>query len=496
LAIGAQDAILPHNDLIPTRIRKIIGDVKSKLAGCFLLAVVLCVQGRFAPGVKPFVAVDAPVVALQHVRVIDGTGAPPREDQTIVLDHGKISAAGPFANTAAPAGAQSIDLSGTTVIPGLAGMHEHLFYPSGGGIPTYNEQAFSFPRLYLASGVTTARTAGSLEPYTDLNIKRMIDTGKMPGPKLDITGPYLEGAGSFAVQMHELTGPDDAARTVDYWAAEGVTSFKAYMNITRAELQAAVDAAHRHGIKVTGHLCSIGFREAAAIGIDNLEHGLLVDTEFHPGKQPDVCPPQGVTRGELAHLDLDGAPVRDMIADLVRHNVAITSTLAVFEAFDGSRPPLEQRFLDALTPEAQVAYLGARARSQAGSFLPMLKKEMEFEFAFVKAGGLLLSGADPTGNGGALAGFADQRNIELLVEAGFTFPEAIRIATANGAKFLGQLDRIGTVAAGKQADLVVIDGDPAARTADIRKVKLVFKDGVGYDPVKLLDSVRGSVALH
>jgi len=470
--------------------------MKSKLAGNLVLASALLAQSRFTPGVKPFVVVDAPLVVLQHARVIDGTGAAPQEDQTIVLEHGRISMMGPSATWPAPPGARAIDLSGSTVIPGLVGMHEHLFYPSGGGIPMYNEQAFSFPRLYLASGVTTARTAGSLEPYTDLNLKRLIDAAAMPGPKLFVTGPYLEGAGSFAAQMHELTGAEDAARTVDYWAAEGVTSFKAYMNITRAELKAAVDAAHRHGIKVTGHLCSIGFREAAAIGIDNLEHGLLVDTEFHPGKQPDVCPPQRDTRAEISNLDLQSSPVREMIADLAEHHVAITSTLAVFEAFDGGRPPLEQRFLDALTPQAQVSYLGARARSQAGSFLPMLKKELEFELAFTKAGGLLLAGADPTGNGGALAGFADQRNLELLVEGGFTVPQAIQIATANGAKFLGELDHIGTVAVGKQADLVVIDGNPAARIADIRKVKLVFKDGVGYDPAKLLESVQGAVALH
>ena len=214
--------------------------MNSKLAVCSLLIVALSAQSRFTPGVKPFVTVDAPVVALQHVRVIDGTGTEPREDQTVILDHGKISAMGPTATTVEPAGARIIDLSGSTVIPGLVGMHEHLFYPSGGGIPMYNEHAFSFPRLYLASGVTTARTGGSLEPYTDLNIKRMIDNGSMPGPKLYVTGPYLEGAGSFAAQMHELSGPDDAARTVEYWASEGVTSFKAYMNITRAELKAAV----------------------------------------------------------------------------------------------------------------------------------------------------------------------------------------------------------------------------------------------------------------
>jgi imidazolonepropionase-like amidohydrolase len=297
--------------------------------------------------------------------------------------------------------------------------------------------------------------------------------------------------------MHELTGPDDAVRTVEYWAAEGVTSFKAYMNISHAELKAAVDAAHKHGIKVTGHLCSIGFREAAAIGIDNLEHGLLVDTEFHAGKQPDVCP--NASRAEIARLDLSSGPVLDMIADLVAHNVAITSTLAVFEAFDGNRPPLEQRFLDAVTPEAALSYLESRARARGGPDSPAfaeLKKELEFEYAFVKAGGLLMAGADPTGNGGALAGFADQRNIELLVEGGFSPVQAIQIATYNGAKFLGELDRIGSVAAGKQADLVVIDGNPAAGIAAIRRIKLVFKDGAGYDPAKLLDSVKGAAGLH
>jgi imidazolonepropionase-like amidohydrolase len=474
--------------------------VNAKLLSLLFFSGAALAQGRFTPGVQPFVTVNAPVIALEHVRVIDGTGAAPLENQTIVIDHGKIAAVGPAAAASVPAGAQTMDLSGTTVIPGLVGMHEHLFYPSGGGIPIYTEQAFSFPRLYLASGVTTARTAGSLEPYTDLNMKRLIDAGRMPGPRMFITGPYLEGAGSIAgPQMHELTGPDDAVRTVDYWAAEGVTSFKAYMNITRAELSAAVEAAHRHGIKVTGHLCSIGFREAAAIGIDNLEHGLLVDTEFHPGKQPDVCPSQAVTRAEMARLDIAGQPIRDMIADLVSHHVAITSTLAVFEAFNGSRPPLEPRFLDAVSPESAVSYLSARARAPGGEdsvSAQGLKKELQFEYAFVKAGGLLMSGADPTGNGGALAGFADQRNIELLVEGGFTAVEAIRIATSNGAKFLGELSRFGTVQAGKQADLVVLEGNPVARIADIRRIRLVFKDGAGYDPSKLLDSIKGAAGIH
>lgn len=464
-----------------------------------LLAAGAFAQSRFLPGTKPFLGVDAPVVAIEHVRVIDGTGAPARDDQTVVIDHGKIAAVGPAASTSVPAGAHVLNLPGHTVIPGLVGMHEHLFYPSGGGIPMYTEQAFSFPRLYLATGVTTARTAGSLEPYTDINVKRLIDEGRMPGPKLDVTGPYLEGKGSFAAQMHELSGPDDATRTVDYWAAEGVTSFKAYMNIDRAELKAAVEAAHRHGLKITGHLCAMGFKEAAEIGIDNLEHGLLVDTEFDAGKRPDVCPAQNTTVSTVVKLDLNSAPAREMIADLVSHHVAITSTLSVFEAFDGARPPLEQRFLDAASPESALSYLESRARARSGPeslYGQALKKELAFEYAFVKAGGLLMFGCDPTGNGGAMAGFGDQRNLELLVEGGFTPLEAIRIATHNGAEYMGKLDRIGTIAAGKDADLVVIQGNPAARIADVRNIKLVFKDGAGYDPAKLLESIRGQAGLH
>ncbi|MGH7487616.1 MAG: amidohydrolase family protein [bacterium] len=349
--------------------------------------------------------------------------------------------------------------------------------------------------------MTSARTGGSLEPYTDLSLKRLIDGQRVPGPKLYLTGPYLEGTGAWAPQMHQLKDAADARRTVDYWASEGVTSFKAYMNITHAELEAAVGEAHKLGVKVTGHLCSVGFREAAEIGIDNLEHGLLVDTEFDDGKKRDVCPPQPVTEAAIAKLDMESAPVQETIRELVKRGVAVTSTLAVFEAMTPHRPPfrLEQRLLDALTPQASIAYLESRARAadQTGSIMPaLLKNEMRFERDFARAGGLLMAGADPTGNGGAMAVPADQRNAEVLVEAGFTPVEAIRIMSYNGAKWLGALDRAGSVAVGKDADLVVVEGDPAERIADIEKVKIVFKDGIGYDPEKLIRSVAGAVGLH
>jgi imidazolonepropionase-like amidohydrolase len=477
---------------------------KLAVAVFLLLAcpVVLAAQ-TLSPQVRAFVKVDAPVVALTHVRVIDGTGAAARDDQTIILTQGKIESVSDAGSANIPKDAQVLDLHGYSVIPGLVGMHDHLVYPMGNGI--YGEMAFSFPRLYLAGGVTTIRTTGALEPYTDIELKKQIDNGETPGPKIHVTGPYLEGPGTFALQMHQLTGPDDATRTVNYWMDEGVDNFKAYMFITPAELSAAVAAAHKRGAKVTGHLCSIGFREAAAIGIDDLEHGLLVDTEFFPEKKPGECPNIPNEFARYGKLDVQSGPVHEMILDLVQHHVAITSTLPVFEMFVPGRPTLQARVLDTLTPDARSTFLanklsagdeatirkryGAEGSPTAAAF----KKELEFEHAFAQAGGVLLAGLDPTGMGGVVAGFGDQREVELLVEAGFTPLEAIHIATANGAQFLGELDRIGTITPGKQADLVVIKGDPSKQIEEIENVETVFKNGVGYDSAKLIESVRGVV---
>ena len=311
---------------------------------------------------RDFISVDAPSVALAHVRVIDGTGGPALADQTVVISAGKIQSVGPAASAKTPEGAKVLDMTGRSVIPGLVMMHEHMFYPTG-RLALFNEMGWSFPRLYLGCGVTTMRTAGSVEPYTDLNIKKLIDSGRIPGPKVRVTGPYLDGKGAFATQFRVLDGPDSARRMVNQWADEGVTSFKAYMYISRAELGAAIEEAHKRRIKVTGHLCAVGFREAAALGIDNLEHGIIVDTEFVPGKKPDVCPPQNETVTHLTKLDIDSEPVREMIRDLVARKVAVTSTLAVFEAFLPDRPPLQQRVLEAMTADARTQYLAARARS-------------------------------------------------------------------------------------------------------------------------------------
>src|ERR1700733_5406111 len=477
------------------------------LFGTLLVAAITVAQTQKPSGVADFISVDAPVFVLDHVRVIDGTGAPPKEEQAVAIANGKIQFIGPEESAQIPVGAQRIERFGYTVIPGIVGMHNHLYYTDSYALQVVSgklgepglfiaEIPYTAPRLYLAAGVTTMRTTGSLEPYTDLKVKSRIDANLMPGPSIDVTAPYLEGAPTRFAQMHELTGPDDAKRMVEYWEAEGMTSYKAYMNITREELGVAIQQAHAHKLKLTGHLCSVTWPEAIALGIDDFEHGpVFADTEFVADKKPDVCPQGGATA--WAKQDLNGAQVQELIHNLVSHHVALTSTLPVFEAGVPGRPKIQRRTLDSMSAESAQSYLTARASVSLDSpMTSLMRKEMDFELAFFKAGGLLLGGPDPTGNGGVLPGFGDQREIELLVEAGFSPVEAIRIGTANGAAYLGLSDRIGTLAPGKQADLVLIKGDPSKNIDDIENVETVFKAGIGYDSKKLIDSVRGQEGIR
>jgi len=457
-----------------------------------------------SPEVAQFVRVEAPVVILQHVRVIDGTGKAAVDDRNVVIEGGKISRIEAGSKVPAAEGVTVLDLTGHTVIPGLVGMHNHLFYI---GWPNYSpdrhprveaplpilQMIFSAPRMYLAAGVTTMRTTGSMQPYADLNLRHQIEAGLLPGPHIEVTAPYLEGKPPSYITLHPLTGPQEATEFVDYWARVGVTSFKAYAQVTRGELKAAIEAAHRHGLKLTGHLCAVTYPEAAELGIDNLEHGFWWNSQLAAGKKPDECPEDG-DEATILKMDPAGPEAENLIRLLVSRRVAVTSTLAVLEGFVAGRPPLQSRVLEAMSPQARQDYLLQRARRLEKPLPDAQVKwahELAMERRFVEAGGLLLSGPDAVGFNGVVPGFGDQRGIELLVEAGFTPVEAIRIATLNGAVFLGKQDRIGSIEPGKNADLVVIRGNPAQRIDDIENTEIVFKDGVGYDSAKLLRSIAG-----
>lgn len=445
----------------------------------------------FSDAVRQYIALDASSYALDNLSVIDGTGTGVVRNQTVLVQNGKIAAIG--SNVSVPAGVKRIDAAGKTLIPGIIGMHNHTFYTTSQRRIQLDVTA---PLLYLASGVTTIRTTGSYAPYSEIELKSAIQKGERVGPNMYITGPYLTGGEGYTY-MTRVKGAEDAKRVVRYWSEEGVDWFKAYTLISREELKAAIEEAHAHGLKVTGHLCSVSFREAVALGIDNLEHGFFTNTDYDGDKNPDECPSD--FRESLLQTDLKGTEVQATFKEMIDAGVGMTSTLAVYEMYVPNRPPLEQRVLDAMSVEVQQEYLQTRtsiADQNSQMWKDLFKKSMEFERAFVAAGGLLASGVDPTGYGGALPGYGDQRNYELLHEAGFSTPEVVRIMSLNGATILGIADTLGSLEVGKVADMVLVNGDLNANPALIRQVEWVFRSGVGYDAAKLVQAVQGRVGIQ
>lgn len=446
-------------------------------------------EGARAAGA--FTAFDDTGFAFVHAILLSGHGDVKR-DWTVVVRDGLIIEVGPSAAVRLAPGTKIVDATGDSLVPGLVGMHEHLYAELGDNVSTSPTMLVSAPRLYLAAGVTTARTTGSLETYSELELKKRIDAGAEPGPTLDVTGPYLSGpAEPLITQYASLRSPEDATQTVDFWTDRGVTSFKAFLALTRAELGATIQEAHRRGVLVTGHLCSVTMGEAADIGIDQLEHGIVQSSDFVTDKQPDVCPAFRALFESYSALQESDPRIEALISRLVAHHVAVTSTLAVLERDFGLAPPLDAGELALLDSTAREGYdrHAARPRMPAARASHIMDVEMSFERRFVAAGGLLTAGADS--GVGTLPGFADERTLELLAKAGFSPREVVTIATLNGAKAMRRADRIGSIETGKDADLVLLHGDVSADVASFRHVAVVVKRGVAYDPQKLLASVQG-----
>lgn len=423
-----------------------------------------------------FVVVDAPVVALKGVRVIDGLGASPREGQTILIAGGKIKALG--ASVEVPPGAKTFELEGRTVVPGLVMLHEHLSYFSGRAI--WHSQPVSYPKLYLAAGLTTIRTAGSEQPEVDLNLKRRIDEGQMPGPKIHPTGPFFNGPSGDFLGDIIIRNADEGRTAAAYWAARGFTSFKIYNAIEESTAGAIIKEARRRGVRVTGHLGSLSCKQAADFGIDFIEHSFASCSKdlgadvMQPGFKADLADPK----------------FQALVRHLVKARVVLVSTPAALDR------RLSSEELDMLHPHVRDIYLRAAVApppwwpdSKSGSELRKLER------AFVAAGGRLGVGADAN-DFGQIAGYGNHRALKLLVEAGWEPLEVIRLVTSNGADLLGVGDTVGRVAVGWAADLIVVPGNPATNIEDLSKAEIVFKDGVGYDPAKLRAAVKGLAGWH
>jgi len=453
-------------------------------------------QEKLSDETKAFVIHERGTYMLQNLTIVDGTGSPAKTNQDIIIVNDIIKQTG--ADLAVPAGATVIDMQGKSAMPGMVMLHEHLFYPKSTPETKFgvDQMSYSFPRLYLAGGITSMRTGGSIMPQSDVNIKKAIDKGTIPGPKMDITSPHIDREGTGILELASITSTKQAVDAVNFYADMGITSIKVYNFITREDLKAIVTAAHARGLKVTGHLCSITYREAADIGIDNLEHGFYASSDFIKDKLADGCDPFKM-RTSMINLPVDALEMKDLIDHMVKKKVALTSTINVFEPYT-NREVVPGGGIDALYPLAKDKVYKRWAGKQGKDSIDYLlfNKSKIWEKAFYDAGGLLVAGTDPTYDGRIVAGYANMRLLELFVEMGFSIPEAIKICTLHGAKYLKQDTSIGTIEASKIADILIIDGDISKNISNIRKLNIVFKNGIGYNSEKLFKSAQGFVGIR
>lgn len=466
-----------------------------------LIALAFCTTSLFAQlsqNVQQYVSIGDPIVVFENAILYDGNGGDAQENVTVVIENGKITKIGESKKVKKPKEAKVIDMTGKTLLPGFVMMHEHLMYPT---LPDdfyhVSEMLSSFPKLYLAGGVTTMRTAGGPEPLGEYNLGKRIDNGQMVGPKIYVTSQHINRPSPYPIYIFdEINSPEEGEKIVDYWGDKGIESYKLYMNVYQEDMKAIVDRAHAKGFKVTGHICSVTYREAADLGIDNLEHGFMASSDFHIGKERNKCNGRAQSKA-LRELDKDDPKMEALMKHLIQKNVTITSTLPVFEPYTG-REIFPGGANKAVEPQLRekIMNIWANWQNNDADAAAMFEKEMYWEKKFFDMGGKLTTGTDPTGIGRVVAGYANQHNLELLVEAKFTIGQAVQIQTKNGAEYLGVLDKKGTIEVGKNADLVMIDGDLREDIQNIRKMTHVFKDGIGFDSQKLFESAEGQVGVH
>ncbi len=423
------------------------------------------------------------VIALVGATVIDGTGAPPMPDQTILIEGERIAAVG--RDLVVPDNAIVIDVTGNAVIPGLIDMHGHMY-------ALRSNQFEAYPRLFLAGGVTTAFSPGDFDPAGMTALRDAIARGEVVGTRIFTAGPYFDHAPSI---VPWIEGVSSAAAALDKFAEwrDRIDAVKVYASITEQEVAGLITAAHEAGLFVTGHLGGIPTRRAVALGIDGLEHGIFAIAEL---SSHGPTAPINDQYCALAELDLTSPIVDSVISDIVRHGVYVTPTIVTMQAMHPEFDPVVADWERYLSDDMR-AVLAERAEFLDARGAECLGRAVEKQLAFVgqlhRRGGVVLVGTDPV-TPELLPGFALHRELQNLVAAGLTPLEAITAATANAAAALGRDEELGTIAPGRWADLVVVDGDPSMEIGSVSNIRLVLKAGDQYDPTALRQSVVGTIS--
>ena len=399
--------------------------------------------------------------ALVGATLIDGTGAAPVPDATVVVDAGRIVAVGPSGSVKVPAGTEVISAKGKWITPGLFEMHAHY------------EQVEWGP-IYLAAGVTTARDVGNEFAFITA-VRDAIKTGRGIGPQILAAG-IIDGVGPFALGVDHANTPEEGARLVHRYHDAGFQQIKIYSSVNLPTLTAITAEAHRLQMTVTGHVPSgLDAYQAVEAGMDQINHIQYI---------VPLMKPKAVAGSPAPALDLTSPESAKAISFFKEHHTVIDPTLVVYEwSLHPARIPFVSYEPGAakVAPElaVQLQNTGAGASREAAAqtqFAEMLATVG----ALHQAGITLVAGTDQVVPGHSL-----HRELELYVKAGFTPMEALRTATAVAAQVMGIDSDVGTVTAGKRADLLLLDADPLANIANLRAIRLVVADGRRYDPAPL-----------
>jgi imidazolonepropionase-like amidohydrolase len=457
-AVVTRDAEFDHHEAVREGFEALLPQL-ARSAGSDGVAA-LAEQARIAQRGEPG------VLALVGGRLIDGRGGPPIDDSVVVVDGARIVAAGARGAVTLPPGTKTIDFRGKTVLPGLWDMHAHV------------EQVEQLA-VYLASGVTTVRDMGNILDFIT-GIRDAIDAGKGLGPRVLAEG-LVDGDGPGALGVIHLKTVADVAPTIDRLQKAGCLDVKIYSSVPPALVKPIAAYAHAHGMHVVGHVPEgMTVAQAIAAGFDSISHiGFLTDVVLPDDPAHPLS--REVRLKKLAALDLGSPAITEEIDSLAARHIVIDDTMS-----------LEEQLLHSVADNARlepgIATLPRELEATLGGLPPALGAAGDAGFGtYLRLLGMLHRRGVPivAGTDINVPGHSLHRELELYVKAGFTPMEAIQAATIVPAKMM-RLDReVGTVVAGKRADLVVVDGDPLADIRAIRRTSLVITRGRVYDPAAL-----------